>query len=78
MAVCDAVTVCVVVSGAAMVEELSISIVYDAAPLTSLQSKVIAAPAEKRVLFAGLSKVGAGKAVETGFTVKAAVRDTPL
>ena len=75
--ICDAVTVCVAVSGAAMVLELSISTVYDAAPDTSLQSSVIAVPREKRVSFAGLSRVGAGSVLDTAVTVSVAVLVVP-
>ena len=56
---CETVVTCVKVSGAENDSELSISIVYEAAPATSLQLNAMLAPRENLASLAGLDSVGA-------------------
>ena len=71
---CDTVTVCVATSGAENVLESSIWIVYELAPVTSLQSKVIARPGANSAPLEGDRSDGAGSAPggEPGDTVSGA------
>jgi hypothetical protein len=79
---CDTVTVCVATSGAENVLESSIWIVYELAPVTSLQSKVIARPGSNCASTLGDTSVGAGSVpgggAEPGETVSDADFVTPL
>jgi len=75
---CDVVTVWLTI-GLGKLSWSSIWIVYVAAPVTSVQSKVILVPGAKRASAAGASRLGAGSVPpELGFTVKVALRLTEL
>jgi len=56
---CETMVTCVKVSGAENDSELSISMVYEAAPATSLQLNATLAPRENLASLAGLDSVGA-------------------
>src|SRR6185436_6482212 len=63
---CDVGTVASIVNGAEKLWLSSTWIVYDAAPVTSLQSNVIAWPGAKRASPAGACWVGAGSVTGGG------------